>query len=83
MITLGKAGTLAAYRTALSYITKEGVAQKVFSTIAPSYANVSGGYTQIYKMGPRRGDGAEMAVVRLTPVAAAAEETASGKDEKK
>ncbi len=74
MITLGKKGTLAAYRTALAYITKEDVAKKVFSTIAPSYANVNGGYTQVYKMGPRRGDGAEMAVVRLTPVAAATEE---------
>ena len=79
MITLGKKGDLAAYRAALAYITKEDVAKKLFSTIAPAYANVNGGYTQVYKMGPRRGDGAETAIVKLTPVvapeAAPAEET--------
>ena len=68
MITLGKKGDLAAYRAALAFITKEDVAKKVFSVIAPAYANVNGGYTQVYKMGPRRGDGAEVAIVKLTPV---------------
>ena len=71
MITLGKKGDLAAYRAALAYITKEDVAKKVFSVIAPAYANVNGGYTQIYKMGPRRGDGAETAIVKLVAVKAA------------
>ncbi len=66
MITLGKEHTLASYRAALAYITKEDVAKKLFDTIAPAYAEVKGGYTQVYKMGPRRGDGAEMAIVRLT-----------------
>ena len=76
MITLGKKGGLANYRAALEYITKEDVAKKVFSTIAPQYAEVDGGYTQIYKMGPRRGDGAEMAIVRLVAIEAPkAEET--------
>ena len=78
MITLGKKGDLAAYRAALAYITKEDVAKKLFSTIAPAYANVNGGYTQVYKMGPRRGDGAETAIVKLTPAKveeAATEET--------
>ena len=70
MITLGKKGDLAAYRAALAYITKEDVAKKLFSVIAPAYANVNGGYTQVYKMGPRRGDGAETAIVKLTPVEA-------------
>ena len=73
MITLGKKGDLAAYRAALAYITKEDVAKKLFSIIAPAYANVNGGYTQIFKMGPRRGDGAECAIVKLTPVAAEAD----------
>ena len=68
MITLGKKGDLAAYRAALAYITKEDVAKKVFSVIAPAYANVNGGYTQIFKMGPRRGDGAETAIVKLVAV---------------
>ena len=70
MITLGKKGDLAAYRAALAYITKEDVAKKLFSVIAPAYANVNGGYTQVYKMGPRRGDGAETAIVKLVSVVA-------------
>ena len=74
MITLGKKGDLASYRAALAYITKEDVAKKLFSVIAPTYASVNGGYTQVLKMGPRRGDGAETAIVRL--VAVKAEETA-------
>ena len=73
MITLGKKGDLAAYRAALAYITKEDVAKKLFSVIAPAYANVNGGYTQVYKMGPRRGDGAETAIVKLVAVKAAEE----------
>jgi len=75
MITLGKKGDLAAYRTALEFITKEDVAKKLFSVIAPAYANVNGGYTQIYKMGPRRGDGAETAIVKLVAVKAEADKT--------
>ena len=70
MITLGKKGDLAAYRAALAYITKESVAKNLFTVIAPAYAEVNGGYTQIYKMGPRRGDGAEMAIVKLVAVKA-------------
>ena len=75
MITLGKKGDLASYRAALAFITKEDVAKKVFSVIAPAYADVNGGYTQVLKMGPRRGDGAETAIVKLVAVKAAAEET--------
>ena len=74
MITLGKKGDLAAYRKALTFITKEDVAKKTFSVIAPAYANVNGGYTQVLKMGPRRGDGAEMAIVKLVAVAQPTEE---------
>ena len=73
MITLGKKNTLASRRAALAYITKEDVVTKLFSEIAPTYAERQGGYTQIFKMGPRRGDAAEMAIVKLlveTPVAA-------------
>ena len=69
MITLGKKNTLASYRAALSFITKEDVAKKLFDTIAPQYEGRAGGYTQIYKLGPRRGDAAEMALIRLLPVA--------------
>ena len=65
MITLGKDNTLASRRAALAYITKEDVVSKVFSEIAPKYESRTGGYTQIYKLGPRRGDAAEMALVKL------------------
>ena len=65
MITLGKKNTLASRRAALAYITKEDVVTKVFVELAPLYAGRNGGYTQIYKLGPRRGDGAEMAIVKL------------------
>ena len=71
MITLAKvkdkSEELAAYRKALSYITKWQVARKLFDEIAPGYEKLAGGYTQVLKMGPRRGDAAEMAIVRLVP----------------
>ena len=72
MITLGKKNTLASRRAALAYITKEDVVSKLFNEIAPTYAERQGGYTQIFKMGPRRGDAAEMAIVKLLTVDAPA-----------
>ena len=65
MITLGKKNSLASYRQALAFITKEDVVTKLFTTIAPQYADRNGGYTAVYKLGPRRGDGAEMAAIKL------------------
>ena len=65
MITLGKKGDLAAYRRALSFITKEDVAQKLFKEIAPKYADRNGGYTRVTRTGARRGDAAEMAIIEL------------------
>ena len=65
MITLGKRGDLHARRQALSFITKEDVVKKLFDEIAPKYASRNGGYTQVYKLGPRRGDAAEMALIKL------------------
>ena len=65
MITLGKKNTLASYRKALAYITKEDVAKKLFSEIAPKYADRNGGYTRVTRTGERRGDAAEMAVIEL------------------
>ncbi len=65
MVTLGKTNTLASRRAALAYITKEDAVSKLFNVVAPKYAAVNGGYTQIYKLGPRRGDGAEMALIKF------------------
>ena len=65
MITLAKKNDLAAYRQALSFLTKEDVAKKLFDQIGPKYAERQGGYTRVLKMGPRRGDAAEMAIIQL------------------
>ena len=65
MITLAKKNNLAAYRQALSYLTKEDVANKLFHEIGPKYADRNGGYTRVLKMGPRRGDAAELAIIQL------------------
>ena len=76
MITLGKKNTLATRRQALSYITKEDVVKKLFDEVAPAYADRNGGYTQIYKLGPRRGDAAEMALIKLIDTDAKEEKAA-------
>lgn len=65
MITLGKKNGLANYRRALAFITKEDVAHKLFHEVAPKYADRNGGYTRVTRIGPRRGDAAEMAVIEL------------------
>ena len=65
MITLGKKNTLSSRRQALAYITKEDVVKKLFDEIAPKYAERNGGYTRVIRIGARRGDAAEMAVLEL------------------
>ena len=65
MITLAKKNNLATYRQALAFITKEDVAKKLLDEIGPKYADRDGGYTRIVKIGPRRGDAAEMAIIQL------------------
>lgn len=65
MITLGKRGDLHARRQALAYIYEKDVVDKLFSEIAPEYEEREGGYTRVLKLGPRRGDGAEMAIIEL------------------
>ncbi len=64
-ITLAKVENLANKRAAMAFITKEDVVNKLFTEIAPKYADRNGGYTRITKIGPRRGDAAEMAVIEL------------------
>ena len=65
MITLGKAKDLNDYRQALALSTREDVAKKVFDELAPKYAERNGGYTRITRIGERRGDAAEMAVIEM------------------
>ena len=65
MITLGKKSDLAAYRQAMSFITREDVCKKLFKEIAPSYAERNGGYTRVIRTGVRRGDAAETAIIEL------------------
>lgn len=65
MITLAKENTLHNKRLALAFVTKEDVVKKLFDEIAPKYAEKNGGYTRITKLGPRRGDAAEMAIIEL------------------
>ena len=65
MITIGKDNTLASKRRVLAFLQKEDVVYKLFNQIAPFYAEKTSGYTAVYKLGPRRGDGAEMALITL------------------
>ena len=65
MITLGKKGDLHARRQVLAYIYDEEVVRKLFDEIAPGYSERNGGYTRVLKTGPRRGDGAETAILEL------------------
>ena len=65
MITLGKAKDLASYRQMLSFITPEDVAKKTKDELGAKYAERNGGYTRITRIGARRGDAAEMAVIEL------------------
>ena len=65
MISLAKQNDLAAYRQALSFLTQEDVAKKLFDQIGPKYADRNGGYTRIVRAGFRRGDAAEVAIVEL------------------
>ena len=65
MITLAKKNDLAAYRQAMSFITREDVCKKLFKEIAPTYAERNGGYTRIIRTGIRRGDAAETAMLEL------------------
>jgi len=65
MITLAKRGDLHARRQVLSYVTEEEVVKNLFDNIAPKYSERQGGYTRMYKVGPRRGDGAEVVILEL------------------
>jgi len=65
MITLGKEGSLASRRRALTFVTDKKLVDKIFSELAPRYMERPGGYTRIVKMGRRVGDGARLAQVEM------------------
>lgn len=65
MITLAKRGDLHARRQVLSYVLDEDVVRKLFDEIAPVYKDRNGGYTRMMKLGPRKGDAAEMVIIEL------------------
>ena len=65
MITIAKEDNLHNRRLVLAFVTKEDAVNKLFTEIATKYADRNGGYTRITKLGPRRGDAAEMAIIEL------------------
>ena len=65
MITIAKVDNLHNRRLVLAFVTKEDVVSKLFNEIAPKYADRNGGYCRITKIGPRRGDAAEMCVIEI------------------
>jgi large subunit ribosomal protein L17 len=71
MVTLGKKGTLAARRQAAKTVRfidaneDQNALQKLFSDIAPRFADRNGGYTRVLKLGPRRGDSTPMAIIEF------------------
>ena len=65
MITIAKVDNLHNRRLVLAFVTKEDVVSKLFNEIAPKYAERNGGYCRITKIGPRRGDAAEMSIIEL------------------
>jgi large subunit ribosomal protein L17 len=65
MITLGKNGSVHARRQALAYLLTPQSVDRLFSTVAPRYETRNGGYSRITRLGPRKGDSAEVAVIEL------------------
>lgn len=65
MITLAKKNTLHTRRLALSFLLKESAVKKLFEELGPRFGERPGGYTRIVKIGPRGGDGAQMAMLEL------------------
>ncbi len=65
LITKARKGDLHSRRTVMRTITNKDAVHKLFEEVAPKYVDRPGGYTRITKLGPRRGDGAEEAIIEL------------------
>jgi large subunit ribosomal protein L17 len=83
MITLAKKNTLQTRRLALKFIYKKPVVKKLFEEIGPRFSERPGGYTRIVKIGPRKGDGAEMAILELVGSEYKKKEKKKGKEKAK
>jgi len=77
IISLGKKGTIHARRQAFAILRDKGIVKKLFDEIAPKLKDREGGYTRIYKMGWRQGDGAPLSLVELVSFSPAKEKKKS------
>jgi large subunit ribosomal protein L17 len=77
IISLGKLGTLHARRRAFALLRDEGIVKKLFNEIAPKLKDREGGYTRVFKLGWRQGDGAPLSLVELVTYAAPEEKKKS------
>lgn len=71
MVTLAKKGTLHHRRQALAFLRQKPAVQKLFADIGKAHGDRQGGYTRIVRVGQRRGDAAEMAILEWTGIVAA------------
>jgi large subunit ribosomal protein L17 len=65
MITLGRRGDIHARRQAVAFLRSKDIVHKLFTEVAPRFAQRPGGYSRIVKLGPRYGDAAEMVYLEL------------------
>ena len=83
VVTQGKRDTLHARRQVNRWLPERDLVKKVFDDIAPRFQERPGGYTRIIKLGPRQGDGAEMAVIEFVEAAVSEPEPDKKKSKKK